>query len=112
VGSDAYTVYLLVSLRHDFRYVGFCRDTSERLKQHDRGQTRSTAPYAPFRMLVLRSVANRNYARRSEKYFKSGQGRAQIARLLSLETRRGHLIEDAEQEGLLRNPFVLENDNR
>jgi putative endonuclease len=109
VGSNPYAVYLLISLENEFRYVGFCQDVGKRLNQHNRGQTRSTKPYAPFRVIVLRSVPTRELARRSERYFKSGHGRAQIDRLLAIEIKREDRIENAELEGFIGNPFTLEN---
>jgi putative endonuclease len=103
----AFTVYLLVSLDHDFHYVGFAEDHPFRLAAHNRGRTKSTAPYRPFRLVILRTVPDRESARRSERYFKSGQGRAQIERLLELERKRGVHIIDAEHESLIRNPFAV-----
>jgi putative endonuclease len=98
----------LVSLDADFHYVGFCEDLEFRVDAHNRGQTRSTAPYRPFRVMILRTVSTRDQARRSERYFKSGAGRAQIGRLLRIEMERGVNVVDAEREGLIRNPFTVE----
>jgi len=60
-------------------------------------------------MITLRSVATREQARKSEKHFKSGHGRSQVDRLLETEKEQGRLVRDAEKEGIIQNPFTVEN---
>jgi putative endonuclease len=99
-------VYCLVSIDGKHRYVGLTTDAAMRLKNHNDGKVRSTAKGRPYRMIILRHVANRIDARRSEKYFKTGFGRKQLDRMLQEEQDRGSVILDAEAEGFLINPFL------
>jgi putative endonuclease len=78
-------VYTLISLHHDHRYIGLTQDSVMRIKKHNAGQVRSTAPYIPFAMVLLRQCADRLSARKAEKYFKSGFGRKHLDRLLKRE---------------------------
>jgi len=78
-----FSVYLLISEYKNHRYVGMTNDPDRRLREHNAGQVKSTAPYAPFQMILLRTHEHQYDARKSEKYYKSGFGRKAIDRLLN-----------------------------
>ncbi len=83
MNEEGFFIYLLINQADNFRYVGMTSNPERRLVEHNRGDVKSTAPYAPFHMIILRTHDNRIDARKSEKYFKSGFGRKAIARMLS-----------------------------
>ena len=63
-------VYVLVSHFNGRRYVGLTNDPDRRLREHNAGHNRSTAPYAPFSMFVVRKHETLTEARNSERYLK------------------------------------------
>jgi len=73
-----YLVYALTSLSHKYIYVGMTGDLSRRLGEHNRGECRSTSPYAPFRVIYTEPHSSRIEARKREKYWKSGTGKEQL----------------------------------
>jgi len=71
-------VYVLKSLYRNYRYVGMCTTLDKRIKQHQFGQEKTTAPYRPFKVLFSEEHSNRVDARKREKYLKSGTGKEWI----------------------------------
>ena len=70
-----FTVYAIRSLKDGRIYVGFTKDVSTRLKEHNAGKTKSIKGYRPWRLIFEETVESREEARRKEKYFKSGVGK-------------------------------------
>ncbi|WGK66317.1 GIY-YIG nuclease family protein [Croceiramulus getboli] len=50
-------------------------DVKRRLMEHNAGRTRSTKGYRPWRMLHIEEYPDREFARKREKYLKSGFGK-------------------------------------
>jgi len=48
---DYYYVYVLKSIDYKRNYVGFTRNLTKRLKQHNSGKTKSTKPYKQWKVL-------------------------------------------------------------
>ena len=70
-------VYLLNSLPFpNQRYVGFTSDLKERIKKHNEGGSRSTAPYRPWKLVAYMGFESERRAREFEYYLKSGSGKA------------------------------------
>ena len=71
-------VYLLRSTKNPrMTYVGFTKkDIRERVDEHNRGLTRTTAPYTPWNIEVIVSFRNLNKAQAFEMYLKNGSGYA------------------------------------
>jgi len=67
--------YVLSSLNREYIYVGLTNDMSRRVKQHNDGRERTTAPYRPFKLIHWESFETRSEAREREKYFKTGSGK-------------------------------------
>ena len=76
-----FTVYAIKSSVDNRIYVGFTQDIENRLKEHNRGETRSTKAYRPWKLIFQEQVETREEARKREKYFKSGCGKEQLKRL-------------------------------
>ena len=70
-----YTVYVLKSINQSFMYVGLTDNLDRRLSEHNCFRSRSTKPYAPFRLIYSELFETRSAARISEKYLKSTDGK-------------------------------------
>ena len=76
-------VYVLVSLKNGKRYVGFTGETlEERLRQHKSGSSVWTKQNAPFNLIYSESFPDKLSAQRRERFFKTGQGRAFLNRVI------------------------------
>jgi len=68
-------VYSLISLKDGKLYTGISESPEKRLQQHNAGNTKSTKPRRPFKLIYKETCIDRIEARKREKYFKSGFGR-------------------------------------
>ncbi len=57
-------------------YVGSTNDLKRRKKSHDNGEVNSTKPFLPVKLKAYVAVETSVVARKLEKYFKSGSGKA------------------------------------
>ena len=79
-------VYVLKSKSSNFRYVGSTNSLKRRLGEHNEGSSQSTKAYRPFHVEMFVCVDEEWRARKLEKYFKTGSGRAVLRkRLLMIE---------------------------
>jgi len=65
-----YHVYILRSLRKGIVYVGTTRAMERRLRYHNAGYGRSTAPYRPWELVHVESYETLAEARKREWYLK------------------------------------------
>ena len=70
-----YYVYALRSLNRKYIYVGMTADLARRVAEHNNGASRATKPYRPFSLIYTEEQADRQSARKREKYLKSGTGK-------------------------------------
>jgi len=77
-----FTIYVLQSINHDFRYVGFTSNIERRLYDHNNGFNKSTKHYKPFKLVYSETCQTRLEARRREKYLKSTHGRKFLAKVI------------------------------
>jgi putative endonuclease len=75
-------VYVLRSVRTKRIYVGFSTDPVQRLGQHNSGISKSTKGRGPWELVYTESFATRAEAMQRERYFKTGQGREALRRIL------------------------------
>ena len=73
--TNMYYVYAIKSVRVNYIYVGISDNPERRIKQHNKGYNKTTKPYAPFKLLRIEILADREQAREREKYLKSGFGK-------------------------------------
>ncbi len=73
-----YYLYVLRSIDYKRNYVGFTKNLTERLKQHNSGKTKSTKPYKPWKVLFYEFYNTKEKALAREKFLKTGQGRDYI----------------------------------
>ena len=71
-------VYVLRSELDGRVYVGITKDISRRLKEHNRGKTKSTKGFIPWVLLFYEIKSDYQSARNREKYLKSGFGKQWI----------------------------------
>lgn len=77
-----YKVYAIRSKIKNYIYVGLTTNLEKRLKQHNKGYTKSTKPFRPFEIIYFEEVETRILARKREKYFKSGIGKEFLRKLI------------------------------
>jgi predicted GIY-YIG superfamily endonuclease len=69
-------VYILKSLKKDFKYIGSTNNLTRRIQEHNNGLVQSTKAYRPFVIEAYIAVQTEVRARALEKYFKTGSGKA------------------------------------
>ena len=73
--KSMFTVYVIQSILHHYRYVGLTDNLKRRINQHQEGKERTTAPYRRYKLIYTEVFLTRAEARKKEKYLKSGFGR-------------------------------------
>ena len=71
-------VYILRSEKDGKRYIGFTANLERRLSEHQTGCVTSTKNRRPLQLIYTEEFSNKLEAEQREKFFKSGQGRAQL----------------------------------
>lgn len=69
--NEQYYVYILKSLNDDKFYIGTTRDVCRRLKEHNSGLSKSTAPRRPFELVHSEEFDNIKSAYARERFLKS-----------------------------------------
>jgi putative endonuclease len=78
-----YCVYILFSHRDRLLYTGFTTNIGERVKNHNDGQTKSTAPRRPLELIFCEFYLFEADARQREMYFKTTAGKKAVKLMLS-----------------------------
>lgn len=65
-----YYVYLLKSINYNRYYIGQTDNIQNRLKLHNQGRVKSTAPYKPWKLVGYEEYETRNKARYREYQLK------------------------------------------
>ena len=73
--KSMWIVYVIQSERVSRRYIGITTDINKRLASHNRGATKATKAWIPWRLVFTEHYQDRDEAVRREKYLKSGSGR-------------------------------------
>ena len=77
-----YFVYVIKSSKDERLYKGMTKNLQERIRQHNRGNTKSTRAYRPWTLVHKEEYPSRAEARKRELYLKSGIGREFLKELL------------------------------
>lgn len=77
-----YYVYVLQSKKHDKLYIGYTTNLEKRVTKHNSGESLSTKPYMPYRLIFYEAFLNKKDAKAREEYLKSGWGWRSIKKLL------------------------------
>ncbi len=73
-------VYILSSSKKGVIYIGSTNDLKRRLNQHNNGFCNSTKFGIPWKIKLSIAIRNEKKARKLEKYFKTGSGKALLYR--------------------------------
>jgi putative endonuclease len=79
----AYFIYAIKSSFDGRIYVGFTSDLVNRLKEHNKGKTRSTKGFRPWSLIYKEAAETREEARNREKYLKSGSGKEFLKKIMA-----------------------------
>ena len=74
-------VYVLKSEKTGRRYIGSCKDLKDRLRRHNSGESKATKHGIPWTLLRVENFPTRSAAMKRERYYKTGRGRDELARL-------------------------------
>lgn len=77
-----YCVYVLYSLRDSKMYIGYTSDFKRRVKEHINGNSKSSAPRRPLKLIFFEYYLNKEDALRREKYFKTTSGKKTLKLML------------------------------
>lgn len=77
-----YYVYVLQSLKIDWKYVGYTADLIKRFKEHNNGESPSTSRYKPFILIFYEGYLSKKDAKRREIYFKTTKGKTSLGTML------------------------------
>ena len=79
-----YYVYVLQSKKNKKKYYGFTSKTvTERLAEHNAGANSFTRQNGPFDIIYFEEYQDENFARKRERFLKTGHGRAFLKRKLA-----------------------------
>ncbi len=77
-----YCVYILFSHKDHLMYTGFTTNIEERIKNHNDGKTKSTAPRRPLELIFCEFYLFETDARKREMYFKTTAGKKAVKLML------------------------------
>lgn len=77
-----YYNYVLQSIQNGNLYIGYTNDLKQRFKEHNKGLSRSTAPYRPWKLIYYEACLEKEDAKRREHYLKTTQGQRLLKRRL------------------------------
>lgn len=78
-------VYIIKSQKFEKIYIGTSGDLRRRINEHNNGKSKSTEPYAPWKLIYYEAHLDKSLARRAEIFYKSSQGRRQLRKKLGLD---------------------------
>lgn len=73
--SMFFYTYILESASDDKIYIGYTNNLRRRIEEHNKGESFATEFRAPFRLIYFKACAEKEDAKRREKYLKTTQGR-------------------------------------
>jgi putative endonuclease len=85
-GIEMFYVYVLKSLVVERYYIGHTTDLEKRLAEHNRGKTRSTKGYLPWRLVYSENFETKSEAFRREQEIKSFKSGIKFKELQKLES--------------------------
>ena len=77
-----YYVYILQSQKDQSMYIGYTSDLKKRFEEHNKGESRATKPFRPYKLIFYEAFLNRRDAKNRETYLKGGYGRKTIKGML------------------------------
>jgi putative endonuclease len=83
VKTKTYCVYFLQSLKNNSYYIGVTDNVSRRLKQHNKGESKSTISKRPWILKRAERYLNINLAYKRERFLKKMKSRKIIEKIIS-----------------------------
>ncbi|OGG86874.1 endonuclease [Candidatus Kuenenbacteria bacterium RIFCSPHIGHO2_02_FULL_39_13] len=80
-----YYVYILKSLIKNRHYIGYSADLKRRLIEHNSGKVKSTKAMKPWELIYYEAHQKECLARKTEIFYKTGQGRRQLKKKLEIK---------------------------
>jgi putative endonuclease len=77
-----YCVYILFSRKDQLLYTRFTTNIEQRVRQHNEGKSKSTAPRRPLELIFCEFYRFEADARKREMYFKTNAGKKAIKLML------------------------------
>ena len=81
--SVFFYVYVLESKKDGKRYIGYTNNLKKRIEEHKKGQSFSTKPRLPFKLIYFEGYLNKRDATGRERFLKSGSGRKYLKKQLT-----------------------------
>jgi putative endonuclease len=78
-----YFVYILQSKKDHRYYVGVSENVERRLREHNAGGSKSTAPYRPWTIIKIEEYPDAKLAYKRERFIKSKHSRIIIEKIVS-----------------------------
>ncbi len=75
-------VYLLQSKKNKRFYIGVTKDIEKRIRQHNKGFSRSTKPYLPWILIHIEKFHKKTDAYKREYYLKHPKGYREKLRVI------------------------------
>lgn len=75
-------VYILKSLKDQGYYIGYTQDLDQRLKEHNRGKSKSVKARAPFKIVYKEKYSNKKEAINRERQIKKYKGGEAFKKLI------------------------------
>ena len=81
----SFSLYILKSKIKKRYYIGHTNDLNRRLTEHNSGQTKSTRPYKPWKLVYHKIYSNKTNATKAENFLKAKKSKIFIEKLISGE---------------------------
>lgn len=78
-----FCVYVLISGKDQLLYIGYTSNILRRLQQHNNGETKSTSPRRPLKLIFTEHYLFQSDARYRELYFKTSMGKKALRLMLN-----------------------------
>ncbi|MEK7180583.1 MAG: GIY-YIG nuclease family protein [Patescibacteria group bacterium] len=73
-----YFVYILLSYKDNRTYVGYAKNLTARLYEHNCGRVKATKHRRPFKMFYSEQFPTLKEAKKRELWWKSSRGRSEL----------------------------------
>ena len=74
-------VYLIRSIKYpEITYVGYTKNVDKRLQSHNFGQSKYSAKYKPWELIIAIQLVDDTRAKQFEKYLKTASGKAFLSK--------------------------------
>ncbi len=76
-------IYIIYSKKLNKKYIGYCENLKNRVKEHNNGESKFTSRGVPWSLVYYQVFLSEADARNEERFLKSGKGRDRLKFLLN-----------------------------